>query len=81
MYDILLFKSDLGTLDTSNLELVFSCSVAQPCTILEKMYGGCRRKRTKFRRRWEVAVRCVFGKYTVERKIHTSFLRIGFGDM
>ena len=28
-----------------------------------------------------VAGRCVFGKYTVQRKIHTSFLRTGFGDM
>ena len=34
MYDILLFESDLGTLDTSNLELAFSCSASQPCTIL-----------------------------------------------
>ena len=82
MYDILLFESDLGTLDTSNLELVFfSGSAAQPCTIFEKIYGGCCRKRTKFQRRWEVVIRCVFGKYTVQRKIHTSFLRTGFGDM
>ena len=36
MYDILLFESDLGTLDTSNLGLVFSCSAAQPCTIFER---------------------------------------------
>ena len=45
------------------------------------MYGGCCWKRTKFQRRWEVAVCCVFGKYPVQRQIHTSFLRTGFGDM
>ena len=73
LYDILLFESDLGTLDTSNLELVlFSCSATQPCTIFEKMYGGCCRKTTKFQRHWKVAIRCVFGKYTVQRQIHTS---------
>ena len=61
--------------------LFFSCSAAQPCTIFEKMYGRCCQKRTKFQWCWEVTVRCVFGKYTVQRKIHTSFLRTGFGDM
>ena len=40
MHDIMLFESDLGTLDTSNLEHFFSCSAAQPCTIFKKMYGG-----------------------------------------
>ena len=59
----------------------FSCSAAQPCTIFEKMYGGCCRNRTKFQRHWEVAICCVFGKYTVQRQIHPSFLRTGFGDM
>ena len=82
MYDILLFESYLGTLETSNVELVFFfCSAAQSCTIFENMYGGCCRKWTKFQRRWEVAVRCVFRKYTVQRKIDTSVLRTGFGDM
>ena len=61
--------------------LCFSCSAAQPCTISENLYSGYCRKRTKFQRRWEVAVRCVFWKYTVQRKNHTSFLRTGFGDM
>ena len=52
-----------------------------PCNLFEKMYSGCCRKRTKFQRRWEVTIRCVFGKYTVQRQIHTSFLRTGFGDI
>ena len=34
-------------------DLFFSCSAAQPCTIFEKMYGGCCRNRTKFQRRWK----------------------------
>ena len=48
MHDILLFEPDFGSLDTSNLGVVFSCSAVPPCTIFEKMYGGCCRKRTKF---------------------------------
>ena len=70
-----------GPYTRATWNLFFSCSAAQPCTIFEKMYGGCCRKRTKFQWRFKGAVRCVFGKYTVQRKIHTSFLRTGFGDM
>ena len=51
-------------LDTSILGLVFfSCSALAPCTILEKMYGGCCRKTTKLQWCWEVAIRCVFGLF------------------
>ena len=32
------------------------------------MYGGCCRKTTKFQRRWEVAVRCVFWKIHCSKK-------------
>ena len=71
--DILLFESDFGTLDTSNLGLVFFLFCCTTVYYFETMHGGCCRKKAKLEWLWEVTIRCVFGKYTVQRQIHTSF--------
>ena len=71
MYDILLFESDLGTLDTSVLGLVFfSCSAVLPCTIFGKMYGGCCRKTTKFQ--WRC--KSLFAVYLENRLFNDKFI-------